>query len=403
MCNFVPGEAIVLGQLSDLHEIGPGLPGTLVVQPLITEVGDLDANNPFIGIGTAVLKTEPGLEIYAVSQISARLADQIRYGKAYVDLNHFVPMAAYPADLDQLRFTPPAEAVALQLRRFLRSALAQGSVQYRVSILDSGIDPDFIQNRRIIYYDYSNGGRYNPGQRPQDPLGHGTRVAKILDEILPPQVELVVGRLPSDSVFMTTLVVANAFGDMIARSTPDVVNLSIAPRDNVFFCKKCKERVNVPAFLPTFLPHLIRLAGRGAKRTSTVMASGNTGQVANSRWINEDIETLVFAVAENRHGNRARYSGAPEGPNADLFSASIFGGDDPDEVGSMGVFIDGSHGTSYAAPFLSSIALIAKDLHAPVTSGYPVQLGVHMRRLIEGARNGWTLSLNQAAADDEAR
>jgi hypothetical protein len=125
------------------------------------------------------------------------------------------------------------------------------------------------------------------------------------------------------------------------------------------------------------------------------MAAGNTGQVPNSRWLTEDLSTLLFAIAENRNGDRTRYSSAPEGPYADLFSAGAFGGDDPDEPGAQGVFLDGCYGTSFAAPFVSAAALLTKNFHAPSLHGFPTHLGAFTRQLIDGARNGQSLRLVQ--------
>jgi len=230
----------------------------------------------------------------------------------------------------------------------------------KVAVLDSGLDPAFSPHRNLTYLDYSRDGRLTPSTEQADPIGHGTRVVKILDDILPVEVDLVVGRLPSDPTRMTTLSSAHALGDLVSRALPDVINLSVAPRDNVFVCPSCHERVPVPTFLPTFFSMVLRLAGKTSQSTITVMAAGNSGQVGNSRWLNQDIETLLLAIAENRHGDRARYSGGAEGPLADLFSASAFGGDDPDEPGAVGAFSDGSQGTSFAAPFLTCAALLAK-------------------------------------------
>ena len=202
-----------------------------------------------------------------------------------------------------------------------------------------------------------------------------------------------MGRLPSDAGALTALTVAQALGDIIAREQPEVVNLSVSPRNDWFVCPVCKRPVVAPTFLSTFLPLVVRLGGKTTRSTVTVMAAGNTGQIPNSRWLTEDVETLLFAVAENRKRERTRYSGSPEGPRGDLFSARAFGGDDPEDPDAQGVFADGTHGTSFAAPFVSAVALVAK--HSP--HGPRTGLGELSRRAIERAREGHFGSSDRAS------
>jgi hypothetical protein len=360
--------------------LGADLPGTLEVSPLVTEAGDLPLQSPFIGVGVAKLHTDPGLELYGLSQLSARLAAQVKDGRAIVDLNHILPFGAEPARTESMRLSPPAEKLALSLRTLLRN-MPIGPL--KVAVLDSGLSPTFVSHRTVTYFDYAVDGRLRLDAPRVDPVGHGTRVIKILDEILPPQVELVVGRLPGDPEQLTSLTVANALADLTARTSPEVINLSVAPRDDVFKCRECGRPTRVPAFLPTFFSLILRLAGNTVERTVTVMAAGNTGQVSGSRWLNQDVNSLLIAVAENRRGERTRYSGAPEGPLADLYSAAAFGGDDPDEPGAVGAFVDGTHGTSFAAPFLAAATLLGK-LNGPPGA---VPIGPSVRSVIRNARN----------------
>lgn len=406
MCNFVPGQVFAIGPTSALSELGEGLPGTITVRPLASEsVGPL-GESAFSGISAAVLQTEPGLELYALSQLSARLSEYVVKGSAIVDLNHILPFGADVASPESLRLSAPALRLASGLRVLLRGVLGSGRSNdpsqrpLRVCVLDSGLDPRYVPHRKVTFYDYSSEGQLRLDVPQADPIGHGTRVVKILDEILPVDVELIAGRLPADPSQLTCLAVAHAVGDLVARTSPDVLNLSVAPRDNVFLCPECGRRVPMPSFLPSFFSLVLRLAGKSAASTVTVMAAGNTGQVPNSRWLNTDLTTLLIAVAENRSGEQTRYSGAPSGPLADLYSASAFGGDDPDDVGAVGVFADGAHGTSFAAPFLTATTLLAKRLRGPFLDGVPSDLGPTVRRLMKGAAEGKTL-LIQSGKDFE--
>jgi Subtilase family len=399
MCTFVPGEAIAIGPIQTLHDLGEVVPGLKsTVRPLLSEVGDYPANSDLARLGTLTVRIEPGLELFALSRISARLAGAIEKHEAAVDLNHILPLSAAvePAGLP-LRLSPHAAREVDSIRRVLRSLLLPTVMPRRIAVLDSGLSPSYLAHRNVRYLDYSAAGHLRLDSPQSDPLGHGTRVVTILDQVLPPDAELSVGRLPSEASSLTTLNLAHALGDIVARERPEVVNLSVSLQSAKYVCPACKQRVSAPTFLSSFFPLIIRLSGRSAQNTITVIAAGNTGQVPSSRWLTDDVSTLLFAVAEDRNGDRAQYSSAPEGPSADLVSAGAFGGDDPATAEAQGVFLDGAHGTSFAAPFVSASALLAKQYLARATQDLPVSIGTLTRDVIEAARNG---RIPQLAQDD---
>jgi subtilisin family serine protease len=389
MCSFVPGQIVAVGPLSVLSQIEGNLPGQLGrVTRLLTDGINVDFDSDLAQLSSVVLKTDPGLELYAISRLSARLAGAIEQNAAVVDVNHILPLSAPESTTSHsLRLSPHGEREASAVRHLLRLGLNSLSPPRKVAILDSGLSASFYAHRALRYYDYAAGGRLTRDTEAMDPLGHGTRVVSILDQILPPEVDLCVGRLPSDSGGLTALTIAQAMGDIVARETPDVLNLSVAMRNDSFVCPHCRQRVPAPTLISSLLPLVIRLAGKSAGSTVTVMAAGNTGQQSNSRYLTEDVETLIFAVAENRKQERARYSSSPEGPRADLYSASAFGGDDPDEPDAQGVFADGTHGTSFAAPFVSATALLTKQLTSLPSPSTNTEIGILTKHLIELARD----------------
>lgn len=395
MCNFVPGQVIAIGPCSVLAEIGDGLPGQLgPVVPLLSQEDGVDVNSQLAGLGSVVLKTDPGIELYALSRLSARLSASIEKSEAAVDVNHILPLAAPESfAAASLRLSPHAEREASIVRQLLRTALPPRPGPRRIAVLDSGLAADYIAHRELRYFDYSSGGRLRRDAELSDPLGHGTRVVSILDQVLPSEVSVSVGRLPSTPGSLTALTVVQALGDIIAREMPDVVNLSVCLRNDWFLCPHCKQRVPAPTFLSSLLPLVIRLGGRSASSTLTVMAAGNSGQAPNSRWLTEDVDTLLFAVAENRRRERTLYSSAPDGPHGDLCSVGAFGGDDPGDPEAQGVFIDGAHGTSFAAPFVSAVALLTKSFHDPLLYGIRSRVGLFTREVIEAAREGHFLRL----------
>ena len=326
MCNFVPGQAVAIGPYQSLKNLGDGLPGQLgPVLPLVGELPGPAFPTRLMDLGIVTLRTEPGLELHAVSQLSARLAGAIQSKAAVADVNAILPTAAStPPGNDPLRLSPYAENEADAIRRHLRAALGRIAPPTRIAVLDSGLSENYSAHRDMRYLDYSNGGRLLRDTVPSDPMGHGTRVVSILDRILPVQVGLSVGRLPGTPAGLTALAVCQALGDIVAREHPDVVNLSVAPRSDSFICPHCRQRVPAPTFLSGLLPLVIRLAGESTHGTITVMAAGNSGQPPNSRWLTEDVSTLLFAVAQNRRHERARYSGAPEGPLGDLCTTCAY-------------------------------------------------------------------------------
>jgi hypothetical protein len=390
MCNFVPGQAVAVGPMSALHEMGEGLPGQIgPVIPLLSEGADTGQSTGLGQIGSVTLRTEPGLEFHAVSRMSARLAAVIEKRDAVVDVNHLLPLSAGETlSSSSLKLSPFAEREADMIRRLLRGTIPRQSPPIRVAVLDSGLAANYAAHRTLRFFDYSNAGRLQRDAELCDPLGHGTRVVSILDQILPSEVELSVGRLPAEAANLTALAIARALGDIVAREQPDVVNLSVSTRNDWFLCPHCRQRVPAPEMISSLLPLVIRLAGRSANNTLTVMAAGNSGQIPNSRWLTEDVETLLFATAENRRRERTRYSSSLEGPKADLFSAGAFGGDDPGDPDAQGVFVDGTHGTSFAAPFVSATALLTKRFRSPMVHGIPTRIGQFTREVIEAAREG---------------
>ncbi len=393
MCNFMPGQVIAIGPKQILAEIGGGLPGQLgPVIPLVGEGVDSNNDSELRRLAYVVLKTDPGMELYAMSRLSARLSGSIEKNEAAVDLNHILPLAmSEPFPISTLRLSPHAEREASAVRRLLRSAHLPKSL--RIAVLDSGLASDFSAHRELRYFDYTTGGRLTRDVEPFDPMGHGTRVVSILDQILPPEVSISIGRLPSAPGSLTALTVAQALADIIARETPDVVNLSVCLRNDWFVCPHCKQRVPAPTFLSGLLPLVVRLGGKSISNTLTVMAAGNTGQAPNSRWLTDDVNSLLFAFAENRRGERTLYSSAPEGPRGDLCSVGAFGGDDPSDHEAQGVFIDGVHGTSFAAPFISAASLLTKR--------FPPPIGPFTREVIEAARQGRFLRLRIEEVEED--
>jgi hypothetical protein len=384
MCNFVPGQAIAIGQTSSLKEAlsEAELPGAVSYVPLIfaggeqfhgrSRLGGAAEEAPLWSYSMAVLTVPHGMEIWGVSAMSAALAGPIRRNEAAADLNHYLPYgAAQRRPRPRLELSDKARQWASAIRPTVKGEVTRyvkncgvstdaaafqklANLLPSIALIDSGVNAaQLASGRWVRNYDYSadgDGKQLAPSARC-DTVGHGTRVAKIIDSILPSEVSLISGKLDDDDV--TVLSVSRAFADVVHRERPAVVNLSLAPVDDSLPCPRCGDSVPISAFHSAILPFVLRL---GAPSTFVVMAAGNAGQEVNYRHANTIVPNLLFAAALDSRFRRAGYSNCPDGSNAQGVTAYAFGGDAKEVERGCGVIAGdrGSYGTSFAAPFVSA-------------------------------------------------
>jgi hypothetical protein len=370
MCNFFPGECIGIAPAGMVAKLRSDwvLPGNLYALPLLFENADIPVDPTGFGNHELlhVRGIPAGLEVLTVSKLSAMLANEIATHRAVVELNYLLPLSTLPAFAPDPGFTPPAEALVKLLRRSANKAVAAVATPPTIGMLDSGINPSGLRTTRALYaYDYAGGRaeRIEPSSdmaqsapRDHDGLGHGTDVLRILDAIMPETVQIASGRIATTDADVTVLQLARAFAHLVAAASPAVVNLSLAPRDDVFFCPHCRRTVPVPAFHSMLLPFVFNLA---ADRAIPVMAAGNQSGAANPRLFVSGVQPPLFAVAAGSSGARAAYSNYVE---ADLArSLSAFGGDPVGLSDGCGVFASNREavGTSFAAPFVTGAVVIA--------------------------------------------
>jgi len=358
LCNFAPGECLAIaedvgieGRLQQWH-----FPGQWEIIPLVPEDSDVKPCHPMRKFVLIHMTGIPdGLEVLAVSKLSAALNDLIGDHAAVVELNLYLPFGAQPAAKRHDEFSPPAVEIVGKMRRYLAGV---APVNRAVGLLDSGISVSRLsQPNRIRARDYSGSrgsdfGRIIGGDH--DLLGHGTDVCAILDSVLPSGATIVSGKLVGGSQSgITVLRVAIAFAHLICLDDPAVVNLSLAPRDDEVICPYCKKAIAVEAFHSLILPFLFRIVG---DRTLTVMAAGNRHQFSNARHALAETSSLVLVEASDSHGQLANYSNKVDSAYAAV--ARAFGGDDPKLLGGTTVFANSptSFGTSFAAPFVTAAA-----------------------------------------------
>jgi len=364
MCNFAAGECLAIAEGDNISGLlrDWNFPGKWELIPLVPEGL---TTYPTSGPGARMRKyvfihmtgIPDGLEVLAVSKLSAALHELIADHRAVVELNLYLPIAAQHAGGRHDQLSPQAFQLAQKLRHYFSQSF--GSTPARaVGMLDSGIALSSITTGRPLKARDYTGPRSRFGnvlEEDHDVRGHGTEVCRILDAILPDEVPIVSGRITANNALLeiTVLRVATAFAHLVATESPAVVNLSVAPRDDQVICPNCRQAVALDAFHSLILPFVFRLAGG---TTLTVMAAGNRGQVSNARHALAETNSLVLVEAADSTGELANYSNRVDAGHAAAVRA--FGGDDGKETGGITVFENARHtyGTSYAAPFVSAAA-----------------------------------------------
>jgi hypothetical protein len=364
MCNFVPGECLALVSASpcEINERLSSwqLPGHVNVLPLLSGEGPFqeESAQPFREHYLVHVNDIPeGLEVLAVSKLSAALAQWVGEHRAVVELDMRLPLAAHAAQRHVAELNPRARRTAELLRQFMQRTLNPTTTRRPVGLLDSGLAlSELPHGRRFTAHDYT-GAPAMLGQLlvdDHDQRGHGTQVCRILDSALPEKVPIVSGRVVrQNDIDITVMRVAQAFANLVAAENPAVVNLSLAPRDDAAVCPHCGEVVPAEAFHSLILPEVFRSV---RDCTLTVMAAGNRGRLGNARHALAHMDSLALVEAEDGEGRLAAYSNRVDSEFAAV--ARHFGGDAESRRNGGTVFdgVAGSYGTSFAAPFVAAAA-----------------------------------------------
>lgn len=360
MCNFVRRECIAFGRLEDMQNLVADwvIPGVVQSIRLLPEGTSYE---PFDNFGFLHVTNIPeGLEILAVSKLSAALAPMIGKHAAVAELNGYIPFTAA-----QTNGREPFSPVAQNAISKLKTAIEKMPHESRpVAVLDSGFDPDALQlhedqshpnirfsTRKVTALDYTNENipEIVAPHGIADHETHGSVVCRILDAILPYDVPLAVGRIARGRSDVTVLYLARCYAHIVATQLPKVVNLSLAPLRDHVFCPHCNEPVPIDGFHSLILPRVFELA---AHTTWTVMAAGNEGKACDADHYLADARKLIYATAVDSSGRPAAYSNYISGKKARTLAA--FGGDPAHIEGGQGLLTgeDRVAGTSFAAPFV---------------------------------------------------
>ena len=299
-----------------------------------------------------------------MARLAAHAPSGSASGDVVVELNYLFPFAVLRIEKEAQAalMGPVMREVCRQLRRALSHDVGwthHNGEGLKVGVIDSGCSAPILTRRIESQYDFSDLGdvRRVPSNESSDALGHGTLVCRILDEILPDKVKLVVAKIGNQNKDVTLLRLARCYAGLLAREQPDVINLSLAPFDDEFECPNCGNRIKCPFFVSGILGYLFGMAQ--STGTFSVVAAGNAGQACTQR-LAVDPKFVLFAEALNSRGQMASYSNSI-GPG--LLTAAAFGGDSPNEGrGELAFRTPGGHfGTSFAAPVVSSVLLAFKS------------------------------------------
>lgn len=365
MCNFIPGECVGIVSTEFLDGLGEDLPGVYRSFPLFPQedfegAGNAEIVRKFSDFHFLRITGIPeGLEIYVISQLSARLSDAIKGGQAVVELNYRLPLSSAEPQL-RLRLSRPALQLAVGIRALFAELTDTVDPLRPVAMLDAALDQSSIdETRTVSQFDFLGEHNERWGEEAS-PLAerptHGSRVFKILDSCLPKGVEIVAGRIfKNNHDDISTLRVAAAFSSLVARKDPTVVNISAALSDHYTICTECGSPVWVSPFHSQLLPFVFRLV---EERTTVVMAAGNQSQIANARHASAEVQNLILVEALNSKGSKAAYSNVVDTEYAKVSAA--FGGEPIQKEGSIPCF-EGDpegHGTSFAAPWVTALTYL---------------------------------------------
>jgi hypothetical protein len=225
MCQHYPGVVLGFGQREVLEDAKDSLGdiGDSKILELITEAGTLKGN-PFLGYALLEMRVDEGDELYAATALASFFGPRIRTGEAAVDLDHVLPMSAV-SQSRSLRLSGAAERWIQAIRDEIRPMDPPELAALSIGILDSGLDPEYLRLRRPwTFVGYDARGAFVEDSVPADPVLHGTRVTKILDDVLPEQVPFSIGRLPTAGAMNDIRVssFARAYADFISREAPSV-------------------------------------------------------------------------------------------------------------------------------------------------------------------------------------
>jgi hypothetical protein len=262
-------------------------------------------------------------------------------------LGHRTPGYLSTADTTDHSLVPYGEAPLSTLgsehlnltRRTLHQQLKGHEV---IGVVDSGLAPGALASRVVTSIDLSGGVpvAVAPGAT-NDVVGHGTRVARILDTILPQACDIrmaMLGRpenVTASAVAMAMTCCAEGMPNEQLAVPPSVVSMSLLPM---------LEGKAPSAHQSLLVPFM-------ASRYPTVafvMAAGNHGRSFTPPM---DAANLYYGVALDERMRRAEYSGVPLSSD---HSVCAFGGSE------AAPFFEGSGacGTSWATPVAAATCLL---------------------------------------------
>jgi hypothetical protein len=220
-----------------------------------------------------------------------------------------------------------------------------------VGILDSGVDPTYVQSPPLHPKQYNALSPSSAGFVPSDPIGHGSLVARIVNAVAPGAKLISVKTFDQDGTISSVLAamyVAQGAGPC------DILNLSLKVSCDPALCAVCQTpgptSTNISQlsyFFDTFMhmePNVILVAAAGNNSSHLTLPAAIDRVIAVGSF-DYDRDTPISAY---RQVPASRFVLAPGGNNASgkaFASRSSFAG--------RTEFL---HGTSFAAAFVTGFA-----------------------------------------------
>ena len=232
MCNFVPGECLAIARADVLRNELPSwqIPGRLIFLPVCYE--DKSLTDEIFGEYeiVRVVDIPDCLEILVASKLSAALASEIGDHRSVVELNYIMPLSICGINHYEhwLKLSPPANRTAQNIREWCDSSFPNG-LGGLIGVLDSGVNRQQIRTERhLSAYDYAGDSAISLFDQASldsdvpnhDNLGHGTRVIRILDEVVSLGVGIVSGRISARENYVSVLRVARAYAHLVSKEKP---------------------------------------------------------------------------------------------------------------------------------------------------------------------------------------
>jgi subtilisin family serine protease len=226
----------------------------------------------------------------------------------------------------------------------------------KVAIIDTGLDMNVLQNypRNLEQFDLD---RPRKTTTPQDPIGHGSVVAAIINRISP-GAELFPVKVMEATGTVWSVLCGLFLAE--ARFQPDIYNLSLQLKCDIARCAYCKRGPGIlPAHLELLFSSFLPTGVSNRVAPLVVAAAGNDArQLLMPASFPDVLAVGSFDVTAYRTPDYSTYESVPAGrfilaPGGLNSDEECFAMRPPESCTRLGTRF---YGTSFSAAYVSGIA-----------------------------------------------